>query len=81
MIVPMKRFYLITLDSDRNKAPELLRTIGVAHVEELQGSSETCRILERERSDTQTAHFLLQNYAQKSDLSRAKKELAAIKSG
>lgn len=81
MIVPMKKFYLVVLDRDRHSAPSALRKIGVAHVEELQGSGETCRTLERERSDAQTALYLVQNYAQKSDLSRAKKELAALKSG
>ena len=65
MIVPMKKFYLIVLDSDVAEMPRRLRNLGVAHVEELQGSGEVFHSLEREKLDAEAAYFLLQNYADK----------------
>ena len=65
MIVPMKKFYLIVLDKDRKSAPERLRKLGVAHVEELQGSGETYQALERQKEEAENAYFLLTNYSDK----------------
>ena len=65
MIVPMKKFYLIVLDKDRESAPERLRKLGIAHVEELQGSGETYQALEREKAEAESAYFLLANYFEK----------------
>lgn len=70
MIVPMKKFYLIVLDKDRESAPERLRKLGVAHVEELQGSGETYQALEREKSEAETVYYLLSNYEDKKSKSK-----------
>ena len=65
MIVPMKKFYLIVLNTDRRNMPERLRKLGVAHIEELQGRGETYEGLERAQADTESVYFLLQNYVEK----------------
>jgi V/A-type H+-transporting ATPase subunit I len=85
MIVPMKKFYLIVLDKDRGNVPERLRKLGVAHVEELQGSGETYQSLERERAETESVCFLLQNYNKKKSKpdpskSLSRSDIAGVKS-
>lgn len=65
MIVPMKKFYLIVLDKDRQTLPERLRKLGVAHVEELQGRGEAYQNLEREKAEAESAYYFLQNYVDK----------------
>lgn len=65
MIVPMKKFYLIVLDKDRTSVPERLRSLGIAHIEELQGSGETYQALEREKAEVETVFYLLSNYRNK----------------
>ncbi|OQB94663.1 MAG: V-type ATP synthase subunit I [Spirochaetes bacterium ADurb.Bin110] len=65
MIVPMKKFYLIVLQIDRENLPERLRKLGVAHVEELQGIGGKYQDLEREKAEAESAYFLLQNYIDK----------------
>jgi V/A-type H+-transporting ATPase subunit I len=61
----MKKFYLIALDKDRPTLPERLRKLGVAHIEELQGRGETYQSLEREKAETESAYYFLQNYVDK----------------
>lgn len=78
MIVPMKKFYLIVLDKDRKNVPKRLRKLGVAHIEELQGSGETYQSLERERSEVESAYFLLQNYIGKKSKSGSPKSLSPL---
>jgi len=65
MIVPMKKFYLIVLQRDRENLPERLRKLGVAHVEELQGIGDKYQNLERERMEVESVHNFLQNYIDK----------------
>jgi len=65
MIVPMKKFYLIVLDSDVAAMPARLRKLGIAHVESLQGTGETYQSLEREKADADAVYYLLQNYVDK----------------
>jgi V/A-type H+-transporting ATPase subunit I len=65
MIVPMKKFYLIVLQRDRENLPERLRKLGVAHVEELRGIGEKYQGLEREKAEAESVYFLLQNYVDK----------------
>ncbi|HOR49282.1 MAG TPA: hypothetical protein PLS97_08170 [Rectinema sp.] len=65
MIVPMKKFYLIVLQRDRENLPERLRKLGVAHVEELQGIGEKYKNLEREKAEAESVYFILQNYIDK----------------
>ncbi|MGB9685084.1 MAG: V-type ATP synthase subunit I [Rectinema subterraneum] len=70
MIVPMKKFYLIVLDKDRESAPERLRKLGVAHVEELQGSGETYQTLEQKKADAENVYYFLSNYVEKESKSK-----------
>ncbi len=68
MIVPMKKFYLIVLDKDRRSVPERLRKLGVAHVEELQGSGETYQTLEQKKADAENIYYFLSNYVEKKSM-------------
>jgi len=65
MIVPMKKFYLIVLDKDREKVPERLRKLGIAHIEELQGRGETYQSLQKEKAEGESVYYLLQGYVDK----------------
>jgi V/A-type H+-transporting ATPase subunit I len=46
MIAPMKKFFLVVLDSDSRKAPHDLRRLGIAHVDNFESSGETCGHIE-----------------------------------
>lgn len=81
MIVPMRKFYLIVLDKDRKSAPVHLRKLGIAHVEELQGSGETFQALEKKRAEAETACLLLANYAEKKQKTASKSAEGPQKAG
>ena len=49
MIVPMKKIYLLILESDKTKALEILRELGVVHLESVDGNSELLEDLRQTR--------------------------------
>ncbi len=49
MIVPMKKVFLLLLNSDKNEALNKLKDIGVVHLEDIKGSSNKLDVLQEER--------------------------------
>ncbi|WP_319414822.1 hypothetical protein [Marispirochaeta aestuarii] len=49
MIVAMKKVYLILLDSEREKSLQKLKDLGVVHLEDCAGTSETLEALKDKR--------------------------------
>ena len=49
MIVPMKKVFLLLLDSDKTNALKKLKDIGVVHLEDIQGSGEKFTFLQTQR--------------------------------
>ena len=68
MIVPMKKISLVLLDSERKTALKKLRTLGLVHVEHIEGKSEA---LSRCKSDCEKLHSA---YALTADVKQAKKK-------
>lgn len=48
MIVPMKKCYIVALESERHELPRSLRKLGIVHIQEITGSGETYSALERD---------------------------------
>lgn len=59
MIARMKKFVLVAWGADAERAPAFLRKLGIAHVEAIKGSGESCADLERRLRDLRTAHGVL----------------------
>ncbi len=59
MIVPMKKFILVLLDSDAATAPLHLRKLGIAHLEKIEGEGKTCAALEAELKNAVDVQNLL----------------------
>lgn len=67
MIVPMKKVSLVILEKEREEALEKLRTLGVLHIENLQGNSEKLARYKEISANTLSAYSIL------SEIKRSKK--------
>jgi len=70
MIVPMKKFSLIAPECDREKVPERLKKLGIAHIEELQGKGEAFQNLEQKKIEVESAYYYLQSFIEKKSISK-----------
>ncbi|TFG64474.1 MAG: V-type ATP synthase subunit I [Spirochaetales bacterium] len=59
MIVPMKKVSIIVLDAERRKALNVLKRLGVVHIENMEAANEDITRLEARRADCDRALLLL----------------------
>ena len=59
MIVPMKKVFLLLLNSDKNEALNRLKDIGVVHLEDIKGSSDKLDVLQEEKDILQRSISIL----------------------
>ncbi|MCK5202057.1 MAG: hypothetical protein KAR21_27080, partial [Spirochaetales bacterium] len=59
MIVPMKKVFLLILNSQKNEALKKLKDIGVVHLEDIKGSSEKLDLIQAERDIVQRSISIL----------------------
>ena len=59
MIVPMKKIFLLLLNSQKNEALKKLKDIGVVHLENIKGLSEKLDIIQADRDILQRSIFIL----------------------
>ena len=59
MIVPMKKVSLVVLDRYKESALKKLRSLGLVHVEQIQGNSETLSAAKAVYSRLELASILL----------------------
>jgi V/A-type H+-transporting ATPase subunit I len=62
MIAPMKRAFIVLMDSDKRRVLHDLRKLGLLHVEPVQGSGATWEELNAERTTVNNAISLLGEY-------------------
>ena len=62
MIAPMKRAFIVMVDSDKRRVLNDLRKLGLLHVESVQGSGNTWEELNGERTVVNNAISLLGEY-------------------
>lgn len=74
MIAPMKKFWLVLLEKDVDKAPLYLRKLGIAHVENFESSGEACEELERKLKNAKTAASILSAYSGRGKKDRPRQE-------
>ncbi len=65
MIVPMKKVFILLLDSEKSVALKKLRDLGVVHLEELSGSGDKLSALQGEREKISRSLLLLPDIKKK----------------
>lgn len=69
MIAPMKRAFVVLMDSEKHRVLHDLRKLGLLHVEPVQGSGKTWEELHTERTTINSAISLLAEYKKPQDKS------------
>jgi len=78
MIVPMKKVFLLLLNSDKNTALKRLKDIGVVHLEDINGSGDKLSNLESERDVVSRSLAVLPEIKEKEIKSYGKEESLEI---
>jgi V/A-type H+/Na+-transporting ATPase subunit I len=80
MIVPMKKVFLLLLDSEKTKSLNMLKKIGLVHLQDIQGSGEKFSFLQNQRDMVISALSKLPEMKKKSvkDVSYGREETLEI---
>lgn len=73
MIVPMKKISLVVLEKERKSVLKALRSLGVVHLEEVEGSGDTLAELNENKKKVETAWSIL------SEVKLSKDDVKALK--
>lgn len=76
MIVPMKKVSFVVLDSQKKYALEQLRSLGLVHLEKLEGSGETLASLRASWNKTITSLNCLKDIALPKDMAKKAKNIS-----